>query len=147
MLTLPDPRVVLPSPPTGYTKEGWNQMAHVPESLSANPGYLDSLLSRLSPDAGYLWVRILLRMHISNDRGYLVWPSGRAYSMEDLRDLGSSMARSRLVRAIQEIEDKGAFVRSPSGVMYCPWMVREEEIRKIRQIAAGKRWTSAGKGI
>jgi hypothetical protein len=97
----------------------------------------------LSLAAQGLWVRMLLIMHDSCKRGFLLNAKGMQMTCKQLaRIVGAS--ETEVSTLLCEMEDAGTFSRDSDSTIYNRRMVREEcgktSIHQVRSEAAKKRW-------
>jgi hypothetical protein len=97
----------------------------------------------LSLAAQGLWVRMLLIMHDSCKRGFLLNAKGMQMTCKQLaRIVGATEAE--ISQLVSEMEDAGTFSRDADATIYNRRMVREEggkaSIHQVRSEAARKRW-------
>lgn len=97
----------------------------------------DPAVRSVSSAARGLWIDCLCLMWESSRRGFLVHPSGRAVSTEQIaRMTGNSV--ETVSEAMAELEDCGVCSRTSDGVIYSRRMERDER-KRTKCSEAGKR--------
>lgn len=90
-------------------------------------------LKTVSVGAYGLWKRMMNIMHTGEPYGHLT-AGGVPVTPEDLSyTIRESPAKTKVLLA--ELETRGVFSRTPTGVIYCRRMVRDEKVREERSKA------------
>lgn len=92
----------------------------------------DDGLELCSLAAQGLWMRMLCKMHVAEDRGYLTI-NGVPVSCETLAKL-VRVRREKCAKLLQELEKNRVFSRDENDTIYCRRMVREKENQEVARL-------------
>jgi hypothetical protein len=96
----------------------------------------DPSLRAISSAARGFWIDMLCLMWESPRRGYLIHPTGRAVSIDQLARMTGNPLRDT-ARMLRELEECGVTSRTGDGILYSRRMERDERLRMVRS-EAGK---------
>ncbi len=94
----------------------------------------DPQLRAVSSACRGLWIDMLCLMWESARRGFLVHPTGRAVTTEQLARMTGNSADDT-AGMLQELEDCGVCSRTGDGILYSRRLERDERIRQVRSDA------------
>jgi hypothetical protein len=85
-----------------------------------------------------LWFDMLNLMWESHERGYLINPSGRAFTGHEIaRMVGENP--DLVIQMLKQLADNHVYsIRDKDGAIYCRRMVKDESIRQIRRAVGSK---------
>lgn len=81
--------------------------------------------ARLTLEAKALWLEMLLLMHVSPKRGYLLNADGKFINAGDIAKR-LKIEKKHAISICNELENSGVFSRNSEGVIYSRRMVREQ---------------------
>ena len=97
----------------------------------------DPCVQVLSFEARSVWLFMILLMHDSVKRGYLVTANGKQMTSKQLAN-ALQISEARINAAWAEMEEAGTYSKTEDSIIYCRRMARTTELSEVRKQAGRK---------